>query len=187
MMIGRRSGILRGFAGGEGTLRLRLRAPRSPGHDPRPAMPERAQIATVSKHLHLVVTHPEVCLRTPLARTKPCEYYVLHGNTNAAARPRAKDTETNMMFRAGLNTRDERPRSPAVLRSQFSNKQQAARWARPTMVLLQSPGAKRQVGWHRQTWLTITARDDHMRPNAQSPADRLMTLEKQSGRLLAKA
>src|SRR5262245_32509711 len=138
-------------------------------------MPERAQIATVSKHLPLVVTHPEVCLRTPLARTKPCEVIVVHGNTNAVAKPRAKDTVTNMMFRASLDTRDERPRSPAVLRSRFSSNSRPAPIARPTMLLLQNPGAKRQVGCHRQAWLTITARDDHMRPNAQSRADRLIT------------
>jgi hypothetical protein len=49
-------------------------------------MPERAQIATVSKHLPLVVTYPEVYVRTLLARTKPSEVILLHGNTNAAAR-----------------------------------------------------------------------------------------------------
>jgi hypothetical protein len=51
---------------------------------------------------------------------------VLHGNTNAAAKPRAKDTETNMMFRASLNMRDEKPRSPAVLRSRFSSNSRPA-------------------------------------------------------------
>src|SRR5262245_64868136 len=88
-------------------------------------MPERAHIATVSKHLPLVVTHRVVCLRTSLARTKPCEVSVLHGNTNAATRPREKGTETNMLFRASLSTRDEKPRSHAVLRLRFSGNSRA--------------------------------------------------------------
>ena len=117
----------------------------------------------------------EVCLRTPLARTKPCEVIVLHGNTNAAARPRAKDTEMNMMFRASLNMRDEKPRSPAVLRSQFSSNSRPAPMGTTHHGPPAKPRSEGQIGCHRQTWLTIAARDDHMRPNAQSPADRLIT------------
>lgn len=99
--------------------RLRLRAPvararPSTSYTGTPSDRHRVQASPPRRQA------PEVCLRTPLARTKPCEVIVLHGNTNAAARPRPKDTKTNMMFRASLDTRDERPRSPAVLRSRFA-------------------------------------------------------------------